>query len=60
MPLYDYFCHKCGERHSVLKGIHDTKEEKCPDCNEEMDKVVSGFSVQYKGTGFHTTDYPSK
>lgn len=58
MPIYEYFCVKCGVL-EVIQGIKDKVLETCPNCNEEsVDKILSTTSSpQFKGTGFYETDY---
>lgn len=58
MPLFEYQCKKCGRVFEVLQkfaakplAVHDH-------CGGEVEKLLSAPSFQFKGTGFHITDYP--
>jgi putative FmdB family regulatory protein len=50
MPLYEYFCKKCGENFTVTMTIaeHEKKNVKCPKCKGK--KVVPQFRSFYAKT----------
>ena len=57
--LYSYYCKVCEKPHEVQKPIKDMyNEERCPDCKEIMERQISKPSIQFKGSGFYSTDYP--
>jgi len=58
MPIYEYFCNKCGVL-EVIQKITDEVLKQCPNCKvESVDKIISTTSApNFKGTGFYETDY---
>jgi putative FmdB family regulatory protein len=60
MPLYEYECQQCGERVEIIQRTSDPTYEHCPKCGGEMKKLASAPAIQFKGSGFYKTDYPSK
>ena len=59
MPLYEYQCKKCRETTEVLQKAKDKPLEKCPRCGGAVVKLISSPAIQFKGSGFYKTDYPS-
>src|SRR5580692_6366741 len=60
MPLYEYKCNKCGHRFErLLKSYNETVKE-CPVCGGEVERLISASAVQFKGSGFYSTDYGVK
>lgn len=59
MPLYEYACQKCGERIEVIQKMADAPVKLCPQCGGELRKLISSPAIQFKGSGFYKTDYPS-
>lgn len=60
MPLYEYKCEKCGKRVEILQRVSDPPYSHCPNCGGDMKKQFSSPAIQFKGSGFYKTDYPSK
>ena len=60
MPLYEYLCKKCGHRFEKLRMFSDKPFKKCPECGGAVEQLISASSVQFKGSGWHVTDYPKK
>jgi putative FmdB family regulatory protein len=60
MPLYEYQCQQCGERVEVIQKFSDPPYAHCPKCSGDMKKLFSAPAIQFKGSGFYKTDYPSK
>jgi putative FmdB family regulatory protein len=58
MPIYEYQCETCGERVEVIQK-HSDPPSICPKCGGEMKKLHSAPAIQFKGSGFYKTDYPS-
>ena len=57
MPIYEYECHKCGERFELRRSMSDSdRDAKCPKCAEEnVHRVVSAFAtVCRSGSGAST------
>jgi putative FmdB family regulatory protein len=59
MPIYEYQCKSCNERHEIIQKFSDTPLEHCPKCGAEMKKLISSPAIQFKGSGFYKTDYAS-
>ena len=59
MPIYEYQCQSCSERHEIIQKFSDTPLEHCPKCGGEMKKLFSSPAIQFKGSGFYKTDYAS-
>jgi len=58
MPTYDYECKKCHHVFEVFHAINQIYSKKCPQCNNEVKKMISGGSgLIFKGSGFYSTDY---
>lgn len=59
MPIYEYQCNECRERHEIIQKISDAPLTHCPKCGGEMKKLISSPAIQFKGSGFYKTDYAS-
>ena len=59
MPIYEYQCKQCGERHEIIQRISEDPLTHCPKCGGEMKKLISSPAIQFKGSGFYKTDYAS-
>ena len=59
MPIYEYQCQQCKERHEIIQRISDDPLTHCPKCGGEMKKLISSPAIQFKGSGFYKTDYAS-
>ncbi len=59
MPLYEYQCEKCGQRVEIIQRVSDKPYSHCPKCGGDMKKLFSAPAIQFKGSGFYKTDYPS-
>lgn len=61
MPIYEYFCDKCGVL-EVIQKITDEVLKTCPKCQSEtVDKIISTTAApHFTGTGFYETDYKKK
>jgi putative FmdB family regulatory protein len=60
MPLYEYKCQSCGERHEKIQKYTDPPCKKCPHCGGALKKMFSSPAIQFKGSGFYITDYAKK
>jgi len=61
MPTYDYKCKKCGYRFEQFQTITDDPIERCPKCEGEVERLISGGAgLLFKGNGFYITDYRSE
>ena len=59
MPIYEYKCNDCGDRHEIIQKINEAPMSHCPKCGGEMKKLFSSPAIQFKGSGFYKTDYAS-
>ena len=59
MPIYEYQCTQCKERHEVIQRFSDAPLTHCPSCGGDMKKLPSSPAIQFKGSGFYKTDYAS-
>ncbi|HUR83615.1 MAG TPA: FmdB family zinc ribbon protein [Thermoanaerobaculia bacterium] len=59
MPIYEYQCRQCQERHEIIQKFSDAPLTVCPKCGGEMKKLFSSPAIQFKGSGFYKTDYAS-
>jgi putative FmdB family regulatory protein len=59
MPIYEYQCKECNDREEVIQKISDAPLTQCAKCGGEMKKLHSSPAIQFKGSGFYKTDYPS-
>ena len=58
MPLYEYVCQKCGRKTEVLQRMNERPLRICPHCGgKKLKKAFSAPAIQFKGSGFYTTDY---
>lgn len=60
MPNYEYECNDCGNRFDVFQKMSDAPLTTCPKCKGKVHKIISGFGVSFKGSGFYVTDTQSK
>ena len=60
MPLHEYQCRKCGHRFERIQKFSDGPARKCPECGGALEQLLHAPAVQFKGTGWHVTDYPRK
>ncbi len=59
MPIYEYQCSQCNDRHEIIQRISDDPLTHCPKCGGDMKKLISSPAIQFKGSGFYKTDYAS-
>jgi putative FmdB family regulatory protein len=57
MPIYGYHCGRCGHEFEVKQSMADAPLKDCPECAGELRKLLYPVGVQFKGSGFYTTDY---
>lgn len=57
MPIYGYRCSQCGHELEVLQSMSDQPLQVCPECGGVLRKLLYPVGVQFKGSGFYTTDY---
>ena len=59
MPIYEYQCVDCRTRQEVIQNFSDAPLTTCAKCGGAMKKLFSSPAIQFKGSGFYKTDYPS-
>jgi putative FmdB family regulatory protein len=59
MPLYEYKCEQCAELLEVIQSFSSPPETICPKCGGSLRKMISAPAIQFKGSGFYKTDYPT-
>jgi putative FmdB family regulatory protein len=57
MPIYGYRCEECRHELEVFQSMSDAPLKTCPVCNGPLRKMLYPVGVQFKGSGFYTTDY---
>jgi putative FmdB family regulatory protein len=57
MPLYEYVCRDCKRKTEVLQRMKERPLRICPRCGGKLKKAFSAPAIQFKGSGFYTTDY---
>ena len=60
MPLYEYECDACGHRFEVIQKFSDAPIDTCPKCGSAVRKLMSSPAIQFKGSGWYSTDYANK
>ena len=57
MPIYEYRCPK-GHVFELFQRMDDPPPESCQICGEApVEKVLYPVAVDFKGSGFYSTDY---
>ncbi|HEX4215234.1 MAG TPA: FmdB family zinc ribbon protein [Candidatus Dormibacteraeota bacterium] len=57
MPTYGYRCGQCGHEFEIFQRMSDDPLVECPQCGGRLSKMLYPVGVQFKGSGFYTTDY---
>jgi len=57
MPIYGYRCSECGHELEILQSMSAEPLRVCPQCGGPLKKMLYPVGVQFKGSGFYTTDY---
>jgi putative FmdB family regulatory protein len=58
MPIYEYRCAACGERHDALQKVSDAPLTDCPSCGAAaLSKALTAAGFQLKGSGWYATDF---
>ena len=60
MPIYEYACQKCGKKTEAIQRMGEKTLKICPHCGgTDLKKLASAPAIQFKGSGFYKTDYPT-
>jgi putative FmdB family regulatory protein len=57
MPIYGYRCTECGHELEVFQSMSAEPLKVCSECGGGLRKRLYPVGVQFKGSGFYTTDY---
>jgi putative FmdB family regulatory protein len=57
MPIYGYRCTECGHELEVRQSMSAEPLKVCAECGGALRKLLYPVGVQFKGSGFYTTDY---
>jgi len=57
MPTYGYRCTECGHELEVFQSMSAEPLKVCAECGGALRKLLYPVGVQFKGSGFYTTDY---
>jgi len=60
MPVYEYECKQCGQRHEIMQRLADPPVTVCTECKGEVYRVLSPSGLSFKGEGWYITDYARK
>jgi putative FmdB family regulatory protein len=57
MPVYEYECLQCNKTIEIQQKISDTPLSSCPECGQEVKKLISRSSFHLKGNGWYADGY---
>ena len=58
MPLYEFRCPNGHDFEKFYRSIGSAPQsEKCPECGELSERLMSAAGLVFKGSGFYITDY---
>lgn len=52
MPTYLYECKNCG-RFEEFQNISDDALEKCPECGNQVKRIIGSPGIIFKGSNFY-------
>jgi putative FmdB family regulatory protein len=56
LPTYEYLCTECGDRKEVVQSFTEPSLTTCEVCGGRLRKVIFPVGIQFKGSGFYSTD----
>jgi putative FmdB family regulatory protein len=56
LPTYEYLCTECGDRKEVVQSFTEPSLTTCEVCGGKLRKVIFPVGIQFKGSGFYSTD----
>lgn len=56
MPIYEYECDTCQARFERKQKFSDDPVRECPECGNEVHRVLYPAGIIFKGSGFYVTD----
>lgn len=60
MPRYDYRCVICEDEFEVSQKFSDLPLKICNQCGGRLIKVYRSPGIAFRGSGWHSKDYPRK
>ena len=57
MPVYEYECLQCNKIIEFQQKINDAPLSSCPECGQEVKKLISKSSFHLKGNGWYADGY---
>lgn len=60
MPIYDFKCDPCNSIVEIKTVFGDEIPKLCINCSAEMTRQISIPAIQFKGSGFYSTDNRKK
>jgi putative FmdB family regulatory protein len=56
MPIYEYACDTCQTTFERKQKFSDDPVRICPDCGNDVRRVLHPAGIIFKGSGFYVTD----
>lgn len=56
MPIYDFHCRVCDKDLELKVSFTERDSARCPNCDNELTRRMSIPAIQFKGSGFYSTD----
>jgi putative FmdB family regulatory protein len=56
MPIYEYACDTCQTTFERKQKFSDDPVRICPDCGNDVRRVLYPAGIIFKGSGFYVTD----
>jgi putative FmdB family regulatory protein len=60
LPTYEYRCVSCEHQFERFQRMSDEPVKECEVCGEPVKRLLFPVAIQFKGSGFYTTDYAKK
>jgi putative FmdB family regulatory protein len=57
LPTYEYRCVSCEHQFERFQRMSDDPVKECEVCGEPVKRLLFPVAIQFKGSGFYTTDY---
>ena len=57
MPIYEYKCNDTNcetDNYELIQSFNESTGI-CPECNKDGERLISAFSVHFKGSGWYST-----
>jgi len=59
MPTYCYRCKSCNHEFEAFQSMNDKPLTDCPECNNQIIRIIQPVGIQFKGNGFYINDNQS-